>query len=397
MIHTRTLRLMMAGAAFLSLTGSAFALDGAAVVAKLNAAYAYSGASLTYDKVEVDGTTVKLTGTTIKAGPDANQSAKIGNVTLEGVEEDAEGGYYIETVSFPDINSVQPEASVTAKDLKIGGLSIPADASGKTIDDIVLYETASSGPITVTAKGKEVMSLTGVTANLTRQEGDAGFDFDANASGLKVNLTDVEDPKAKDTIQKLGLTELSGDINMKGSWELTSGKVNLEDYSFDFANIGKLALSLDISGYTMDFMKAIQEATKAAQANPDKEKANQAMGLAMMGLMQQLTFNGAQIRFEDASITARLLEYFAKEQGMTGEQLGQSIKGMAPIMIAQLNLPELQNQISAAINTYIDDPKSLTITAEPGNPVPFPMIMGAAMGAPMTIPQVLGVKVSAND
>jgi hypothetical protein len=29
--------------------------------------------------------------------------------------------------------------------------------------------------------------------------------------------------------------------------------------------------------------------------------------------------------------------------------------------------------------------------------VPFPMIMGAAMGAPNTLPQVLGVKVSAND
>jgi hypothetical protein len=29
--------------------------------------------------------------------------------------------------------------------------------------------------------------------------------------------------------------------------------------------------------------------------------------------------------------------------------------------------------------------------------VPFPMIMGAAMGAPKTIPSVLGVKVTAND
>ena len=39
----------------------------------------------------------------------------------------------------------------------------------------------------------------------------------------------------------------------------------------------------------------------------------------------------------------------------------------------------------------------LKITAEPKDPVPFPMIMGAAMGAPQTIPQVLGVTITAND
>jgi hypothetical protein len=72
------------------------------------------------------------------------------------------------------------------------------------------------------------------------------------------------------------------------------------------------------------------------------------------------------------------------------------IKGMAPMMIAQLNIPELQNAVSAAVNTYVDDPKNITISAAPAKPVPFPMIMGAAMGAPNTIPSVLGVTVTAN-
>lgn len=144
-------------------------------------------------------------------------------------------------------------------------------------------------------------------------------------------------------------------------------------------------------------MKALQEANKAAQANPNKEEANQAMGLAMLGLMQQLTFNSASIRFDDASITKKALDYAGSQQGVTGEQLAQSLKAMVPIMMAQLNIPELQNQVSAAVNAYLDAPKSLTISAEPEKPVPFPMIMGAAMGAPNTIPSVLGVKVTAND
>ena len=184
---------------------------------------------------------------------------------------------------------------------------------------------------------------------------------------------------------------------MSGSWELASGKLAVDEYTFDFKDVGSLSLSLEFSGYTLDFLKGMQEAIKAAEANPNKEEANAAMGMSMMGLVQQLTFNSASISFEDASITKKLLDYAGSEQGVSGDQMAQSLKGLIPIMLAQLNMPDLQNQIAEAANAYLDDPKSITISAEPKEPVPFPMIMGAAMGAPQTIPQVLGVTVTAND
>ena len=43
MMPTRNLRLMLASAAFIGLSGPAFALDGADLVTKLNAAYALNG------------------------------------------------------------------------------------------------------------------------------------------------------------------------------------------------------------------------------------------------------------------------------------------------------------------------------------------------------------------
>ena len=117
----------------------------------------------------------------------------------------------------------------------------------------------------------------------------------------------------------------------------------------------------------------------------------------MLGLMQQLTFNSAKIRFEDAGITSKALDYVGKQQNVSGKQLADSLKAMTPIMLAQYNVPELQNMLSAAVNAYLDKPGSFTISAEPPRGVPVPMIMGAAMGAPNTLPQVLGVKVSANN
>ncbi len=397
MMPTRNLRLMLTSAAFIGLSGPAFALDGADLVTKLNAAYALNGANVSYEKVAVDGTTVTLSGVSFKATTAPDSGFKIGEVTLEGVEETDGGGYYVETVTLPDVDIKEAESQVTAKDITLGGLSIPGNPNGGTINDMVLYETAGTGPVTVTSKGKQVFSMEESEANLTKQESDAGFDFDATMSGIKADLSDVEDAKAKDAIEKLGLKALAGEMTIKGSWEVASGNVSLEEYAFDFANVGRLALALDISGYTLDFMKSMQEAMKASDANPNKEEGVQAMGLSMMGLIQQLTFNSASIRFDDATITKRVLDYVGSQQGISGDQLAQSLKGMVPLMMAQLDVPELQNQVSTAVNSYLDAPKSLTISAEPASPVPFPMIIGAAMGAPNTVPSVLGVKVTAND
>ena len=395
MMRTFHFRTLLAGAAFAAMASPAFALDGADLLAKLNAAYATSGVTVSSSNVAVDGSTVTLEGAELKAAG-SDKPINLGTVTMDGVEETGDGGYTIETVSFEDVDVSEPDTTVTAKDLAISGVSIPGKIVPGTLDSLMMYESVTTGPINVTAKGKEVFSMSGAEANLSRMDDDAGLEFDATLSDLKADLSSVEDPKTKDALNALGIQSLDGEVTMSGSWELASGKLSVDEYAFDFKDIGRLNLSLAFSGYTLDFLKNMQEALKTAEANPNKEEANAAMGMAMMGLVQQLTFNNASITFEDASITKRLLDYAGKEQGVTGDQLAQSLKGMVPLMIAQLNMPDLQNQISAAVNTYLDDPKSLTISAQPKDPVPFPMIMGAAMGAPQTIPQVLGVSVTAN-
>lgn len=395
MLYNRTLRKMFASVALAAIASPAFALDGADLVAKLNAANSASGLTVTYGNIAVDGDTLTLQAT--KVTPTGGEALELGDITLEGVEEDGDGGYRVETVSFPDINRTEGDTTIVASDIQLGGLTIPAKADGKTLDTMLFYETATTGPITVTNKGKEVFSTSRIEGRIERRANDAGMDFDGSVSDIKADLTTIQDPKGKDTIEKLGLQTIEGKIDMKGSWELGSGLFSVDEYAFDFNDVGRLNLAFAISGYTLDFMNTMREAVETAQANPNREEANNALGMSMLGMLQQLTFNSAEISFNDASLTKKVLDVVGAEQGVSGEQMAQSLKGLVPLMIAQLNMPELQNQISQAVNTYLDDPRSLKITAAPENPVPFPMIMGAAMGAPNTIPQVLGVTVTAND
>lgn len=384
------LRLALTGTTILGFAGSAFAFEGADLLAKINKNYEASGAVVTAENIAVDGGDVTMTGVTYKPSAEA-KPVKIGDVNLSGVEEDDAGNYTIDEVKFPDVDSTQDKTTVKASGLTLSGVFIPATPGDKSLDSLAPFESANSGPITISEDGKEVASLGSMEATATVREDESGVDYSWDVHGLKMDLTNTPDPKTKDAIEKLNLQQVEGDVSLKSSWDQAKGTSTLENFTLDLKDVGKLNIAMSISGLTLDLIKQLEEASKAAGANKD------AAGLQFMGLMQQLTFDSAQIRFDDASITKRALDYAGQQQGVTGEQLAQSLKAMAPLMMAQLNLPDLQNAVSAALTAFLDNPKSLTISAKPAAPVAFPMIMGAAMGAPNTLPQMLGATVTAND
>lgn len=388
-----SLRLALASTTFLAFAGSALALEGDAFLAAINKTYEAGGAKITAENVEVDGADVVMTGLTYTPPGAEAKPVKVGDVNFTGVEEDEDGGYTIENVTFPDINTTDKETTFTATGLSLSGVYLPADPAEKSIDTLAPFESANAGKVTVSEKGKEVFSMESVEATATVRDDETGVDYSWKAIGMKADLSQSPDPKTKDAVEKLGLQTLEGDFEIGSSWTLDKGTMAIDAISFDFKNVGKLKIATSISGLTLDLIKKLEETSKQMNDPATKDAA----GLQLMGLMQQLTFDSAEIRFDDASITKRALDYAGQQQGVTGQQLADSLKAMAPMMLAQLNVPELQNAVATAVSTYLDDPKSLTISAKPSAPVAFPMIMGAAMGAPNTIPQMLGVKVSAND
>ncbi|CAD7033515.1 membrane protein [Pseudorhizobium endolithicum] len=393
MSHAGRMRLLMAGAGLMLMAGPAFSLDGADLVAKLNAAMGIPGAPLAAQTIDVRGSTVTLRGATYKP-VETEPAVNLGDITLEGVEEDA-GGYVIEKVLFPNVNAAEDNTTVTISDISMSNVTVPADTTGDSLASVLLYEEASTGPMTVTVDGKEVFSVASSVSTTDVADDQSAVGFAIDVQGIRADLSTVEDVKSRDALQSLGLTALNGSMTMSGSWQAEEGVVDLEEYVFDFADVGTLSMALSFSGYTMEFVRAAQEATKAMDTNASKESQD-AAGLAMLGLMQRLTFNSAEISFQDAGITNRALDYAGKEQGVSGENMAQMLKAMTPMMLAQYNVPKLQNMVSEAVNTYLDNPGNFTISAKPENPVPFPMIMGAAMGAPNTLPDVLGVTVEAN-
>ncbi len=396
MRYTSTMRLLAAGTTLIALSAPALALDGNDLVKKLNSAlYMQQGAGIVPGSVEVNGSSITLRNSRFEAGT-GQGSLPLGTIEMEGVEEDA-GGYTVDSISFENVAFEQDGTEITASDMVMSGVTVPAETTGNSLNSVLLYEEASTGPMEIKVRGKSVASIGSSKLTTEVSEDDKKVDFDLQVADIKADLATIEAPSTKQTVIDLGLSSLNGKISMVGSWDLEPGTLAIEEYAFDFANIGRLDLAFSLSGYTLDFVRSANETAKAMEANPNKQEAEQAANLAMLGLMQRLTFNSAMIRFADDGITERALDVVGKQQGTSGDQFAQMIKAMTPIMLAQYNVPELQNMLSEAVNTYLDNPGSLTITAQPQNPVPFPMILGAGMGAPNTLPEVLGVTVKAND
>ena len=391
----RSLGILLAGTAFFSFAHSAFALDGNDVLAKLNALSSPNGIVIAAASTAVDGANVTLTGVTVTAKNAGDKTIPVGDVTLEGVTEE-EGGYQIEKIQFANVDFKEAGNGITAEDIYISGVNLPATIEPGTLGSVTMAESFHVGAIKISANDKQVATIDGIEANNIVADDESKVDFDASVSGIKVDTTSAPDPKAQEAINALGLQTVTGSVAVKGSWVLADGKMDITEYAFDFDNIGRLDVNFSMSGYTLPVIKSMQEAMKASQENPDKAAGQQALGMAMMGIAQQLIYNGASIRFDDAGITSKVLDYAGKQQGVDGKQFAQSLKGMLPLLLGQINIPDLQTQITNAANTYLDDPKSIEVSAEPAQPLPVPQIMGAAMGSPADLVKTLNVQVTAN-
>ncbi|SIP90906.1 hypothetical protein SAMN05880590_101145 [Rhizobium sp. RU35A] len=390
----RSTRTLLAGSMLAFAAAPAWALDGTDLLNKITRAANLEAGNLAVTGIDVSGQRVTLKG--LSVGEGGGERLTIGDVVLDGVTEEANGSYAIDKVTFPNVNLSEEKAQISASDMYLSDVVVPGDTSGDTLDSMLFYGEAHMGPMQITVEGQKVWAISEISVTMERSEDDSGLSFDGTIDGIAADLSSIDDIKTREALQSLGLTQIAGKITMQGDWEIASGTFDISEYAFDFANIGRLNIAATISGYTPAFMKAVQETTRTLQNNPNKEAAQQAQMFAIFGLLQQLSFNRAEVRFDDSGITNRALSFAGKSQGVSGDQMAMMVKGSVPLIVAQWNLPTLQNSLSAAVNAFIDHPRNLTVTAEPANPVPFPMIIGAAQSAPNTLPDVLGIKVSAN-
>lgn len=376
----------------LGLTYSSLAIDADKFSERLKTAFSSSGASIEFSAIKVDGDNVLLEGTKMIS---AAQTFPVGTLQLNGVVELDDGTIRIEKAIVDDINHEEDDIKFTMSGIEIDGLRLPAEGSDAEAYPYMLYERAISGAATFTHKGVDVFKMARSEVTIDTDDDLQFMKFDGSVEGIVVDLSTVESSQAQQAIGDMGYQTLRGDVQMKGDWDAKTGRFNMPEYALTLKDVGRINMTLDISGYTHELLKQLQDSQQQAASQPDP-KAQQAASMASLSLLQKLTLNGLSIRFDDASLTEKVLKFAGSKQGMSAEQTAQTAKALLPFALGRLGIPELQQQISTAASAYLDDPQNIEIKATPTAPVPFGQIMGAAMSDPRTIPAIIGVEVIAN-
>jgi hypothetical protein len=374
---------------------SAHALDTNTFGTRLKAVLAEQGAEITWTNITENGTQVVLEGVTIGA-PGKPDKANLGNITLDNITEEA-GGYKIGTITLPNYSTTEEGMTVDISGASISGLTLPAENSTDPIAALMMYSNANLTSVSVKKGDKQLFSMDNLHVEITPVADGKPLEFKGAAEKFTADLTETEDPQSKAVIEALGYQTINGYFEMAGSWQPTDGHIGLSQYDISVENAGTFGMTFDLGGYTPEFLQQVKELQKQMAAQPEGSD-NSAQGMAILGMMQQLSFTSASIRWDDDSLTRKVLDFVAQSQGAKPEDIANQAKAIVPFLMAQLNNADLTAQVTEAVTKYLDEPKSFEITAEPENEVPFAVIMAGAMsGAPQDLAKTLAVSVAANE
>lgn len=347
----------LAGATALALLGStsAFALEGKALFDKAMEKQAFT---IAYDGVEENGASFTLTGVTF-TGPNG------GKATAESLAIDNLRDSH---PSFPEFEGMETLTFMDA--FRLDGFQVMGPQS-------------------------PVFTLADVDVNVT-YEGRA-MNFAGEAKGMNVDMAAAPgaNPQGLKPLQDLGYATLSGGMTIAGSYDAESGRLAVTDSTMTVNDLASLNMTYAMTGYTPEIVK---KANELAEADVAAQKAGQQPNpMAMMSVLGQLNIESAAIILKDDSGTKKILDYVAKQQGSTGAQLAAGVPFIIAAGMGQLGMPELTQQVSTAVGSFLQNPGTLTIAAKPAQPVPMMQVFGAAQQSPKAAVDMLNVSVTATN
>ncbi len=387
-------RVLAAGTALSLVFGSAaMAADANAVAERIKALYAKQGGELSFANVQASGSDIVLQGTRIKLPTIGEKETAIGDVTLQNVQDAPDGGYSIEQVTVPDLalgRETDKNDKAEMKGLALQNVHIPSEKAKGPLDSIVMYDKLKVDEILFGTPGKDGATVKGFDLSLdtTNKAEKIGYVWTI------ANIDATFEKGGKNPLAPLDMNTFNGSLTSKGSWSPASGDTSLDQLELEAKELGKINITGSLGGYDLAFLEAVQKTQEnMSKADADKDAA----GLAILGLAEQLNLKNLSIRFDNDTLTQKVLDYYAKQQGADGKQLGEQMKMMVPLMATQLKNPEFAQQLKVAADKYFTDPKSLTISASPDQPVTFASIVATASLDPAKIIQLLKISVDANN
>ncbi len=356
----------------------------------------------TYDKLDVDGSgNVTITNlTSSMAAGDNNPDVKItiGEVALQDISDAGDGLYEIGSAKFSamkmDVAGPEgmaftidmPEGSAEGWYVKVlGDNPTPLDTMRASMS---IARKMSSGKMTANVMGQTITS-DGYVSTWDGDPTTGAGTFSTKVANVMIPEGAIAAIDPTGSLKQIGYTDLVFDMEAGGTVTLEGENVGM-DLSFAYA--GKDMGAMKVSVAASDIPLAVYgELQKAQTMGKEPDFA------ALMPQLQNISLGHFSFRFEDASLTKRLLPMAAAMQGMDEATMVANAGAMLQMGPMQLNNQAFTDPVVGPVNAFLKDPKSITIALKPASPIKVQQLMTLNPADPGAAISLLGVSVTAND
>ena len=384
--------------AVLAMTSGTLAQEARAFADKLSQTLdVVGGMDISFGSAVADGDTITLSEWSIPAVAGSRGEKLLDRtITFTGVTETGDGGYRAEGASIDDLDFTDAGVRLEVRNVELDNIFLPAEPGADTLESMRLYQNMRVGPIAVTLGDNKVFSIEAISVSSNYDETANTYDSGFEIAGIFGDVSMADDGDIQEILAVTGIQELNASMAGDFSWNLSEGVLNIKETSLSIDKIGRLNFALDLGGYTLELLDQIQAAGRELTAMDPSSDEYQMRSLQMgMGLVAGLSINSLAVRFDDDSITDKLLNLLMEKEEITRKQIISTAAVMVPGFLEMLGSPTLQEEITTAVVDYLKDPQNVEVSARPAEPVPF-MVLAASVQDPAAAAELLNLGAIAN-
>jgi hypothetical protein len=357
-------------------TGQAFAADADTIAKALVAAFTANGkAEASYADASANGDDVTINEFKVTGEGD---TMTIPAVVISGAADRDKGGFTAKSLAF-DGGSLTTGQQGTIK-WETGSIEdavVPSAEEIKAKAHLSPFAKGSIGKIDIAGGDLAApVDIDQVDVSLTVEADGTPNQFTTTVDGIK--LPQALFPQAVAIFSAMGYTDaFNVSIAIDGGYEHTTDTLTLRSFTIDTTNVGKIAFDAKITGVPLS---KLGEGSSAAHDIQSKGK-----------------LESFHIRFDNSGVVEKVLDMQASQAGVKRADIVTQFTGALPLLLNFIGNEAFQGKIATAVTTFLNDPKSITLTAAPSTPVGFDAITNAISAAPQTVPDLVGADISANN
>jgi hypothetical protein len=339
------------------------------------------GATVTQESVTGSEQEVTITGLEIVLPETA--TIAVPTLVIANPMSRPEGGLTASAMTFDGGTVTAQGYTLTWADGSMQNVTVPGaqEASEEEDADTRFVPFSEMQLATISASSETFgfpINIATIQAAFSQPAENAPDDISASVAGLVLPLDAFAfNARLHEMVEQLGYEAFTIGMTFNGNYQPDSDTLTVQAASVRADEAGELTVNTVITDFP------------AGNVLKGFDMAENALSGAKLA--------SATLTFANQGIVDRALEAQARSTGSTRQQFATGMSMALPLMLNVIGNRGFQDELAPPLGAFLMEPRTITFTASPPEPVPIMAILGAAITGFSTLPDLMAIDVRANE